>query len=77
MVFSENDAGLIERKMYDAMFWNLKSDAYRCILDNTFWDIEGFRKDNPSYNHIAIVMRKGGPLKVIYQLLIKNSGVKK
>jgi hypothetical protein len=76
MVLSENDAVFIERKMYDAMFWNLKSDLYHCALDATFWDIEGFRKGKPSYNHIAIVKRKDGPVKEIYQLLVKKSGIK-
>jgi hypothetical protein len=74
MVLSEKDAYLIEMKIYDAMFWNLKSDLNQCVLDGTCWDIEGYSYGS-QFNHIALVTRKRGPLNEIYEILIKNSGL--
>ncbi len=79
-LLSTKDAIQVTHEIYNSMFWNLQSDTRLIILDATYWKIEGYRKtgdqSKADFNEISLYYRKSGPLHNIFQVLLKNSGVK-
>jgi hypothetical protein len=77
---TEKDAIFLKRQLYSSMLWNLKSDQKRGVLDASYWDIECYNKSgedsNNLFNHSVLYSRKIGPLRDVFDTLIRVSGLK-